>query len=71
MKKYYLLTEIDFDSSIETEKSLILAANDHCQGFPEREHLLPIDTVEKAINYFNTRSCMGTDISQADETNNY
>lgn len=53
--KQYLLTEIDFDTSLETEKSLIRVAQEHCSSYDdERTELLPIDTLEKAINYFNS-----------------
>ena len=51
MSKYYL-TEIGFDTSCETEESLIRVAHSHCISYEDRESFLPIDTVEKAINYF-------------------
>ena len=53
-KKYYLLTEIGFDTSLETEKSLIVVAQEHCSSYDdERTELLPIDTLEKAIKYLD------------------
>ena len=48
----YIVTEIGFDSSVETDESIIEVANEHCGNYEDREHLLPINTVEKAINYF-------------------
>lgn len=48
----YKLTEIGFNSSIETAESLIATAQTHCKQYEDREHYLPIDTVEKAIKYW-------------------
>ena len=48
----YILTEIGFDSSYETEETLIEIAQYHCEHYEEREKYLPIDTFEKAIKYF-------------------
>lgn len=54
MKKLFILTEIGFDTSIETADSLIKIAQEHCSYYnDERKELLPIDTLSKAINYFN------------------
>lgn len=53
MAKMYKLYEIGYDTSIETKESLIRIANEHCDSYnDEREILLPINTIEKAINYF-------------------
>ena len=48
----YKLTEIGFNSSIETAESLIATAQTHCEQYEDRKHYLPIDTVEKAIKYW-------------------
>ena len=50
--KFYELREIDFDTTKETEASLIKIAECHCSAFAERAFYLPIDTLEKAIKYF-------------------
>ena len=53
MTRYFKLTEIGFDTSIEDEQSLVEIAHEHCSSYDdEREQLLPIDTVDKAIKYF-------------------
>lgn len=52
MRKF-LLTEIGFDSSEETENSLIKVAEDHRKSYDDERKLLPpITTVEKAVEYF-------------------
>ena len=49
----YKLTEIGFDTSIETAESLIEIAECHCRSYDdERVDIPTIDTVEKAIEYF-------------------
>ena len=54
MTRMFELTEIGFDTSIETEEDLIQIANEHCSSYDDgRENLLPIDTVNKVIIYFN------------------
>lgn len=53
MKSYFKLTEIGFDTSIESADSLIEIAQDHCSSYTDdRVKLLPIDTLDKAIRYF-------------------
>ena len=53
MRKFSL-TEIGFDTSVETEEDLIKIAQFHCSSYDDgREKLLPINTVDKAIEYFN------------------
>lgn len=48
----YLLTEIGYDTSVETEESLIQIAQCHCEQYDDRTMYLPIDTLEKAVKYF-------------------
>lgn len=50
----FKLIEINFedDFSIESTESLIRAAHEHCEHYPERAHYLPIDDLEKAIKYW-------------------
>lgn len=53
MNKQYYLTEIGFDTSIESELDLIQIAHEHCSQYnDDRIKLLPIDTLQKALNYF-------------------
>lgn len=49
----YKLIEIGFDESIETEETLIEIAQYHCEHYEDRQKYLPIDTLEKAVKYFN------------------
>jgi len=60
--KHYKLTEIGYDTSIETEQSLIVVAQEHCSSYDDREQYLPIDTVDKAINYFETHAFEVTEV---------
>lgn len=53
MNKQYYLTEIGFDTSIESELNLIQIAHGLCSKYDDdRKNLLPIDTLSKALNYF-------------------
>lgn len=51
-QKTFYLTEIGYDTSIETENSLIEVANTHCNSYTDRKQYLPINTLSKAIKYF-------------------
>lgn len=53
MTKVFELEEIGFDTTLETESSLIKIADFHCRSYDDRDRYLPIDTVEKAIDYFS------------------
>ena len=48
----YEVEEIGIDTYFWTAQQLIDMANLHCKSFEERGHYLPIDSVGKAIMYF-------------------
>ena len=50
----YRLTEIGYDTSEHTEEELIQIAECHCRSYDdERVDVAKIDTLKKAIEYFN------------------
>lgn len=49
---HFLLEEVGFETSMESEGSLIAAANFHCKSYSDRDKYLPINTVDEAIDYF-------------------
>lgn len=51
-KGRFLLEEVGFETSMESEGSLIAAANFHCGSYSDRDEYLPINTVDEAIDYF-------------------
>ena len=68
MNKFYELTEIGFDTTKETETSLINIAEQHCSAFTERSYYRPIDTLDKAICYLTDNGFEIVEYTITDDT---